>query len=121
MTAHFDGAGSSYDQNYYNKLRGCFEKFNDTLLPRAQDQFWKGQIDFWLSNGTARDSEGNVDHWGQIKGDHCYREYHQGKTASMGGYNMTIYEPCNFASNIAFYRSTTKICDYADDWSIPEK
>ena len=42
MTAHFDGAGSSYDQNYYNKLRGCFEKFNDTLLPRAQDQFWKG-------------------------------------------------------------------------------
>jgi hypothetical protein len=39
----------------------------------------------------------------------------------MGRYNMTIYEPCNFASNIAFYRSTTKICDYADEWSIPEK
>lgn len=28
-----------------------------------------------------------------------------------------IYEPCNYASNIAYYHSTTKICDYPD-WTV---
>lgn len=27
---------------------------------------------------------------------------------------MLVYEPCNYASNIAFYHSVTKICDYPD-------
>jgi len=30
---------------------------------------------------------------------------------------MTIYEPCNYVSNVAYYRSATRICDYPD-WSI---
>jgi hypothetical protein len=30
---------------------------------------------------------------------------------------MTIFEPCNYASNIAFYRGATRICDYPD-WSV---
>ena len=25
---------------------------------------------------------------------------------------MWIYEPCNYASNIAYYHSATRICDY---------
>ena len=32
---------------------------------------------------------------------------------------MIIYEPCNYASNIAYYHATTKICDYGENWSIP--
>ena len=32
---------------------------------------------------------------------------------------MVIYEPCNYASNIAFYHSATRICDYPN-WSIDE-
>lgn len=27
---------------------------------------------------------------------------------------MFVYEPCNYASNIAYYHSVTKICDYPD-------
>lgn len=33
---------------------------------------------------------------------------------------MTIYEPCNYVSNMAYLRGTTKICDYGDHWAIPE-
>lgn len=64
MQEHFDGKGSKYDQAYYDKLQACIRKFNDTLLPKAQNQMWKGQIDYWLSNGTDADYEGKPDHWG---------------------------------------------------------
>lgn len=30
---------------------------------------------------------------------------------------MVIYEPCNYVSNIAYYHSATRICDYPQ-WSI---
>lgn len=83
---------------------------------------WKGMIDYWLSNGTDFDYKGHPDHWGQQVIDDPRKgfiEYHQGKASKFGRYNMTIYEPCNYVSNIAYYRSTTKICDYGDNWSIP--
>ena len=32
---------------------------------------------------------------------------------------MLVMEPCNYASNIAYYHATTKICSYAPNWSIP--
>jgi len=38
------------------------------------------------------------------------------------GENKTILieEPCNYVSNVAFYHSVTRICDYPD-WSISKK
>ena len=39
---------------------------------------------------------------------------------SFGRYNMLVYEPCNFASNLAYYHAVTKICDYPH-WSISEE
>ena len=32
---------------------------------------------------------------------------------------MTVYEPCNYASNIAFYHAAKRACDY--EWSIDDK
>ena len=32
---------------------------------------------------------------------------------------MLIFEPCNYASNMAYYHSVTRTCDYPD-WSITE-
>ena len=33
----------------------------------------------------------------------------------MGGIN--VYEPCNYASMIPYYRALVRLCDY-DDWSL---
>ena len=84
---------------------------------------WKGMLDYWKSNGTDRDYQGRPDHWGQVLHDsprNAYIEYFQGKTAPIGKDHMIIYEPCNYASNIAYYHGATKICDYGDQWSISE-
>lgn len=32
---------------------------------------------------------------------------------------MIIYEPCNYASNMAYYHSATRICDYPE-WSADD-
>ena len=31
---------------------------------------------------------------------------------------MSIYEPCNYASNVAYYHTVTEICDH-EGWSLP--
>ena len=33
--------------------------------------------------------------------------------------NMPIWEPCNYASNLAYYHTTTEICS-RQQWNLPE-
>ena len=35
-------------------------------------------------------------------------------------HNISIYEPCNYASNLAYYHVVTSICSY-QDWSISDQ
>lgn len=32
---------------------------------------------------------------------------------------MVIYEPCNYASNVAYYHSATRVCNYPD-WTVDD-
>lgn len=32
---------------------------------------------------------------------------------------MIVYEPCNYVSNVAYFRSVTRICDYPD-WHVTD-
>jgi hypothetical protein len=40
---------------------------------------WKGQADYWLTNGTAKDHDGLEDHWGEMREIWGWNEYKQGK------------------------------------------
>jgi len=77
---------------------------------------------YFLSNGTDKDYQNRTDHWGQCKNTQdnprcLVPPYLEKVSGNFGSDKMLIYEPCNYASNIAFYHSTTRICDYPD-WSI---
>ena len=37
-----------------------------------------------------------------------------------GDEKILICEPCNYASNIAYYHSMVRICEKGDDWSFDE-
>ena len=63
------------------------------------------------------------DHWGSCRPDspdtRCkvgyYLEYLWDKAGgSFGEEKMEIYEPCNYASNVAYFHASTRICDYPD-------
>ena len=63
---------------------------------------------------------GRPDPWGQSSpglegGLPPFDEYYNRPNVSFGRYGIMTYEPCNYASNIAYYHSVSKMCDY--DWS----
>ena len=63
------------------------------------------------------------DEWGQCLGTgHCVSYFEQNATA-MEYHNITIYEPCNYASNMVYYHLTTQICDRtaANEWAMPSE
>jgi len=83
---------------------------------------WKGFYGYWKSNGTKNDYRNMNDYWGECRADfpntNCgnglyYRHNHE----LFGKEKVDIIEPCNYASNVAFYHSATRICQYPDWFS----
>jgi hypothetical protein len=103
-------------------------KYNDTLLEKSQDSAWYGMDQYWKSNGTDNDYMNKTDHWGgcvpENPNSRCpvgdYMEFKANPAGGIfGSSNVTIEEPCNYASNVAYYHSATRICDYPN-FSLPD-
>jgi len=126
MAEHFSSphqAGAKFNQTFYDRLKTCLAKFGDDKLYATQNHSWKGLHDYWLSNGTMNDTRGRPDPWGDCVGEHdgdCrhaeWMEYREGRSAPFGGDKMLALGPCNYASNVAYYHTLVKVCDYPD-WS----
>lgn len=93
-------AGIEYDRKYYTELRECMDIL-DPLLGASQDAAWQGIIDYWNMNGTEDDR------WGSY--DTNYAELNMTVTNML---DMTIYEPCNYASNMATIHVLTELCGH---------
>ena len=91
---------AEYDREYYSKLRQCMDTF-DPLLTDSQDAAWQGIVDYWNMGGTTEDP------WGSYEPN--YAEINITETSMQG---MTIYEPCNYASNVATYHVLTELCGH---------
>ena len=76
-------------------------------------------INYFKSNGTEHDYMNRTDHWGGCTPDtpntRCdVGDYKENTISYFGDEKMVIYEPCNYASNVAYYHSATRVCDYPD-------
>eukprot|EP00095_Tigriopus_kingsejongensis_P008144 maker-scaffold196_size269943-snap-gene-1.33 protein:Tk08144 transcript:maker-scaffold196_size269943-snap-gene-1.33-mRNA-1 annotation:"hypothetical protein AURANDRAFT_63034" len=102
-----------FDRDYLAKLYTCFDKI-DPRLKEAQDRAWEGMVMYHDQNGVPEDQ------WGSCLGQgHCAVYFEQNATQQIF-HNVTIYEPCNYASNVPYYHVTTQVCDHWDLWAIPE-
>lgn len=129
MEKFFNPSGpGQFDRDYLKSLEACLAKYDDTTMLASQDGAWKGMGDYFLSNGTAKDYMGLPDTWGgcieDLPNTRCpvgnYKEWLANKDGEpFGDQKMTIFEPCNYSSNIAYYHAATRICDYPD-FSIDE-
>ena len=77
----------------------------------------------YINGGIQNDYMNRTDHWGKcIPGDLNDRcpvgPYIDNKSKMFG--DVLIYEPCNYASNVAYYKAATRICDN-ENWSIEEE
>ena len=73
-----------------------------------QDIAWSGLVDFFENDGFEEDK------WGGTVTVPAYHEYNV-STQSDG---VVIYEPCNYASNIAYYHDATEMCRNAGQLSM---
>lgn len=87
-----------YDRDYYNLIRSCMDGF-DPNLTAAHDSAWQGIMDYWISNGTPTDAWGSRD-----------TPYIEANITQTNLLNMTIYEPCGYSSNIAYYHDVIEFC-----------
>jgi hypothetical protein len=81
-------------------------------------------LEYFKSNGTSHDYMNQTDYWGgctpETPNTRCpVGDYKENKTGLFGEEKMIIYEPCNYASNLAYYHSATRICDYPD-WTADD-
>ena len=79
-------------------------------------------VEYFQSNGTDVDYMNQTDHWTgctpETPNTRCpVGDYEDRKHGLFGVEKMLIYEDCKYVSNVAYYHSATRMCDYPD-WSI---
>ena len=92
------GGSEYFDPAFLNELKDCWDE-TDPDLRDASNGAWQGIIDYFDNDGYGSDS------WGSVNGS--WYEYNPRR---QDFHNMTIYEPCNYASNMAYYHDATEMC-----------
>ena len=94
----------NFDPAYFKKLvDGMDDQFLET-----QNVSWQGMIDYYNSNGTA------TDRWGMYK-----NQYLENNMTRYEYDGIEIFQPCNYASNVAYYHVYTSMQDY-DKWNMDQ-
>jgi len=105
--------GGEFDRSYLSKLSTCMHTISPELWS-VSDGAWRGVVEYHDMDGAGNDT------WGSCLGSgHCHR-YHEQNLTVQDYHNIGIYEPCNYASNLAYYHVVTMICDNKE-WSLPRE
>ena len=118
MQHYYDGPDSRYNRKFLTKLKQCFLEFDDDTLLPSQEIAWDKIHGYWLSNGSEHNSMGRRDIWDDGRGEKHDPRIMRRTPGYFGDDKMLIYQPCNYVSNMAFYHSVTRICDYGDSWNF---
>ena len=100
-------------RSYLSKLNTCMNSISPDLWA-VSDGAWRGVVEYHDMDGAGNDT------WGSCLGTgHCH-QYHEQNLTVQDYHNIGIYEPCNYASNLAYYHVVTMICDNKE-WSLPRE
>jgi len=101
---------SEFDREFLSELSSCMETLSPELT-EVSNGAWLGMVSYHDTNGQGNDT------WGSCLGNgHCH-QYHEQNLTIQTYHNISIYEPCNYASNIAYYHVVVGICKY-QHWSV---
>ena len=83
-----------YPEEWWQERAECFNKLSpnlDSVLEKA----WEGMVKYWENRGQDGDSWHSCDEHGHWFESNCTLQ---------PGTGMAIWEPCNYASNLAYDR-----------------
>ena len=101
---------AEFDRDFLSSLSSCMDRISPELRA-VSDGAWWGMKEYHATNGAGNDTWGSC-----LDTGHCHK-YHEQNLTVQEYHNISIYEPCNYASNVAYYHVVTSICDYSD-WSL---
>lgn len=102
MTGH----GEYFNPIFLNLLKDCWDNA-DPNLRNASNSAWRGLLDYCDNDGFGKDP------WGSDRGP-----WHEYNPTIQHFHEMVIYEPCNYASNIAYYHDVTEMCHHKNKLSM---
>ena len=109
--AHLMTGEAEFDRGFLSSLTECMTTISPELL-EVSDGAWRGIVSYHQSDGAGNDTWGSC-----LDTGHCHK-YHEQNLTVQEYHNIGIYEPCNYASNVAYYHVVTSICSY-EGWSLP--
>ena len=110
IQAFMEAGQPVYDQVFYEELVQCLNQLDSRLFQSVGSQ-WDGMIAFANAGGNPA----NNDTWHTCNERGKWFEYNC-TVQEYGG--MPIFEPCNYASNVAYYHTAVEICG-RKEWSLP--
>ena len=106
-----------YNKSQMEEFATCFHQTNPNLLSAVSTQ-WAKLIDYANDGGTP-----GSDEWRQDCNRPPREKYWMENNCTVQKYgNIAIWEPCNYASNMAYYHSFLETCSSKNhNWSFPIK
>merc|ERR1711936_509573 len=99
-----------YPEEMWQERVECFDKLSpdlNALLEKA----WEGMIEYWEARGAEDDP------WLSCEEDERWFEHN---CTTQPGIEMDIWEPCNYASNLAYDRMVVEMC-MQHSWTLPQQ
>mmetsp|Transcript_26570 Transcript_26570/g.71212 ORF Transcript_26570/g.71212 Transcript_26570/m.71212 type:complete len:284 (+) Transcript_26570:71-922(+) len=105
-----DGSVQGLEDEFFDEITSCMDQAPN--LVESHDAAWAGFESYFLTNGTGSDG------WGACNAAAGCKQYKESNLTEMDVDKIGIYEPCNSASNLAYYRTAIGVCDH-DGWAMP--
>ena len=91
-----DGSVQGLEDELFDDIMSCMAKAPN--LVDSHEAAWAGFESYFLTNGT------DTDGWGACNAAAGCKQYKESNLTAMDVDAIGIYEPCNSASNLAYYR-----------------
>lgn len=107
----FMNGRAEFDPVFYDEFATCLNQLGPRVLQSVGAQ-WDGMITYAKNGGNPAAN----DPWPSCSERENGNWFEYNCTTQAYG-NMPIYEPCNYASNVAYYHTATEICA-RKTWSL---
>ena len=113
-----DGTASGVSDAYFDRIMACMTTAEN--LVASHDGAWAGFASYYSTNGTGTDSWGGCNAQVYEESNHTKcKQYKESNYTHMDAGDIGVFEPCNSASNLAYYRTAIGVCDHAN-WAMGE-
>jgi len=111
----------TYPDDQFSRIQTCLGRFSsdDLNLKVIAEKIFSGILAYGISGGALDGSDPWI--YEQVWLEYDPSPLTSDKTSYPGAEEVVIYEPCNYASNVAYYRAAVELCERNESNDIGEE